>query len=128
MPQPSLIVPMSVEALCVNATAETTGVHFVGAAANFHELPVRSPDGQYLLGEPYLGQSISKFPAQTLEPGVHLHWALPDALTHGADSDGRGIALPAVPNRWLVVRLHTRGKDQATAATELKAWIVESDH
>src|SRR4051794_22439756 len=39
--------------------------------------------------------------------GVHLHWALPDALTHGrAQSGSERIEFPYVPNRWLIVRFN----------------------
>lgn len=38
--------------------------------------------------------------------GVHLHWALPDALTHGGAADvGAQFSFPLVPNRWLIARL-----------------------
>src|SRR5436189_2625343 len=43
--------------------------------------------------------------------GVHLHWALPDALTHGVKPAGDAkapIQFPLVPNRWLVVRFETK--------------------
>src|SRR5215217_1263791 len=51
--------------------------------------------------------------------GLHLHWALPDALTTGHHHDHKAI-FPAVPNRWLVRRLDHTGALQ-------KSWIVESD-
>ncbi|CAA9303316.1 MAG: hypothetical protein AVDCRST_MAG61-1220 [uncultured Friedmanniella sp.] len=47
-------------------------------------------------------------PFAPLEPkpaGVHLHWALPDALLRGKQVDGAtSITLPALPDRWAVVR------------------------
>jgi hypothetical protein len=67
-----------------------------------------------------------------LDPGVHLHWALPDGLTRGAaartapgsDLDGDPVDFPAVPNRWLVIRSKPAGTgDFAVTA----AWMVESD-
>ena len=57
--------------------------------------------------------------ALVFPPGLHLHWALPDALTTGQHHDG-SMQFPAVPNRWLVRRLDNRGQVQ-------KSWIVESD-
>lgn len=40
-----------------------------------------------------------------LEAGVHLHWALPDALCTGEVQPGTGAAcFPAVPDLWLVLR------------------------
>lgn len=44
-----------------------------------------------------------------LEPGVHLHWALPDALTRARFSDrahGGHSLFPGVPDLWLVVRFN----------------------
>lgn len=44
----------------------------------------------------------------TLEPGVHLHWALPDALTSGrilTDKTQEAV-FPGVPDVWLVVRVN----------------------
>ncbi len=49
--------------------------------------------------------------------GLHLHWALPDALTTGRHRGDR-TKFPAVPNRWLVRRSDKNGQ---------KSWIVESD-
>lgn len=46
--------------------------------------------------------------AAVLEPGVHLHWALPDALTRARtltpDDGDQAVIFPAVPDRWLVLR------------------------
>ena len=51
--------------------------------------------------------------------GVHLHWAMPDALMRGSHVEGAtSITMPALPDRWVVVRtllpvggrlVHTRG-------------------
>lgn len=41
-----------------------------------------------------------------LAQGVHLHWALPDALTRG-HIDGNALQFPALPDRWLVLRFAT---------------------
>lgn len=54
-----------------------------------------------------------------LGKGVHLHWALPDSLTRGEESD-EGTTFPEVPNRWLVTRKRA-GKIE-------KQWVVESDY
>ncbi len=37
-------------------------------------------------------------------PGVHLHWAMPDALLRGRSAPDGSLALPALPDRWVVVR------------------------
>src|SRR5262249_26204552 len=57
-----------------------------------------------------------------LRAGMHLHWALPDALTRGRQAEGGGprAEFPAVPNRWLVRRTGGGLPD--------RAWVVESDY
>lgn len=61
--------------------------------------------------------------------GVHLHWAMPDALLRGTlDTAGQGTAnrlgLPVLPDRWVVVRLlHPDG----AARPEVSAWVLEAD-
>jgi hypothetical protein len=65
-----------------------------------------------------------------LEPGVHLHWALPDALTcarippKGSDA----LALfPGVPDLWLVVRLNPGGAaGPRRRQRSWRAWVVDS--
>ena len=58
-------------------------------------------------------------------PGIHLHWALPDALTHGKESiTGEQVEFPLVPNRWLIARFSTL-KDKPWWACKL--WVVQSD-
>lgn len=69
------------------------------------------------LSEEILSQPLET-PNLLLKAGVHLHWALPDALTRGVHS-AHGVSFPAVPNRWMVVR---------TVQNEVKRWIVESDY
>ncbi|MCO6003553.1 hypothetical protein NE236_00990 [Actinoallomurus purpureus] len=49
---------------------------------------------------------------------MHLHWALPDALTR-MGQDGGDTAVPAVPDRWLV----TRSRDGVIEGQ----WVIESD-
>ena len=59
-----------------------------------------------------------------LKAGVHLHWALPDALTKGVIGEN-GTRFPAVPDRWLVTR--SRKEKDGTERIEHQ-WIVESDY
>lgn len=59
-----------------------------------------------------------------LKAGVHLHWALPDALNRGSRPDKNPrIQFPVVPNRWLITRVST---NPTTIGN--KKWIVESDY
>jgi hypothetical protein len=57
-------------------------------------------------------------------PGVYLHWALPDALTRGAGSaSDPAVRFPALPDRWLVVRLSSQ---QDAARRPVTAWVIEA--
>ena len=59
--------------------------------------------------------------------GVHLHWAMPDALLRGSLADrgqGNRLALPPLPDRWLVLRLLVpRGATQPA----VRGWVLEAD-
>ncbi|WP_127529486.1 hypothetical protein [Paenibacillus kobensis] len=111
-----LIVPMSVEALCINNQTQET---FFGPTADF---------GGLSGGKPYLSDSVAALPMVTLERGIHLHWALPDAFTHGIrDEETDRILFPAVPNRWLVTRIHTTNTNPDSPVLSTRSWVVESD-
>ncbi len=57
--------------------------------------------------------------------GVHLSWALPDAVTHGHQvGPGTEIDFPHVPNRWLVLRFSAAAKNHWSC----RLWVVESDY
>jgi hypothetical protein len=125
--EPRLLVPIDVQALVVPPGGGTD-------AAEWADVARRLPEGR----EPPAGAAPS---ASTLsapppftpvkggrEPGVYLHWALPDALTRARVAQQPGdvgspaqLGLPAVPNRWLVVRLGG-GVPRRSAA-----WVVESE-
>ena len=74
--------------------------------------------------------------------GVHLHWAMPDALMRGSHVEGAtSITMPALPDRWVVVRtllpvggrlVHTRGwvvdavKGSVTPLTDYSGTTVDA--
>ena len=70
-----------------------------------------------------------------LEQGVHLHWAMPDALMTGDevhDPDevlsteiplSEMFTFPSLPERWLILRHWTL----PNGTPSVKAWIVESE-
>ena len=63
-------------------------------------------------------------------PGVHLHWALPDALLRGrlqesgTDAD-TGLALPVLPDRWAVVRILA---PRRAAQAAVQGWVLEAEN
>lgn len=78
------------------------------------------------LSDTILGDNIETSPFSTGEPleaGVHLHFILPDALTHGEENSGT-FRYPAIPNRWLVARIM---KEESPRFSH-RLWIVESDY
>lgn len=111
----TLLVPIHLDALRL---AEPLGV--VTPPADFTSLPWTDGTRDINPDTPYLSEAVVARPFQDenlrLPPGIHLHWALPDALTRAA-ADG---TFPPVPNRWLVART---GADGSVAQ-----WVVESDY
>ena len=65
------------------------------------------------------------FSAGTTRPaGVHLHWAMPDALLSGGHDPTTGtLVMPPLPDRWTVVRtLQPNGQRQAIAT----GWVIDA--
>jgi hypothetical protein len=113
-----LLVPMALQALLVNKLVQNDATRQFQRwendydAANQFENPIPQPF-QNLKNQP---------PPQ----GVHLHWRLPSALTHGRAKGTDPVKFYYVPNRWLVARLAST-KD-ATSAPTLTAWVIQSDY
>jgi hypothetical protein len=114
-----LVVPVHLDALYLAQDRYVTE-----PTADFTRLPHIEPmSGQDVHADlPYLSEIILSKPFQDqrlqLKKGIHLHWALPDALTQAEQRDGQTY-FHAVPNRWLI----TRTRD----TTIEEQWIVESD-
>ena len=113
---PRVKVPVDVQALVVtDTTQEKRG-----------DLKVGGADPTSTAAEPMETDPFSI--VDPLAPGVHLHWALPDALTAASpdeDSDSLDLGLPPLPDRWLVCRIGSRsGVDGRRPVT---GWIIESD-
>jgi hypothetical protein len=117
-----LLVPMNLEALVVGQS--DAGAQWVNLKPDFRGVYRRDQ----VLGQ-QLGTPLEFSPSMLgLKPGVHLHWALPDGLTHGvAPENGGSPEFPAIPNRWLVVRFWDQNGANQSLALKAKAWIVESD-
>lgn len=111
-----LLVPIHVDALLVGQKPR----HF-----SWTDL---SPDYTKLERDFFLGadlRDLSGSSSSALRPGLHLHFKLPAALTHGTSTaSGAELNFPRLPNRWLVMRYY-----QAPSSSNLltKAWIIRSD-
>lgn len=116
---PRVLVPIAVDALVV------TGQETAWADCAMTSPPAASgdtlTDARSLMPRPFSDLAGPR------QPGVYLHWALPDGLIKGTVStDARGVAdvvLPAAPDRWLILRL----SDGATSARRaVTGWVLES--
>jgi hypothetical protein len=128
---PRVLVPIAVDALVVETAA--------AAGSVWADVAIDPLDRDAARPAPF--DTITGRPA-----GVHLHWALPDALTRGAQPDAPDDAplaagadpfaeqpetidagateFPAVPDRWLVARIVAGAT--TTAVRTVAAWVVES--
>lgn len=119
----TLVVPIDVKAVCVGQVDATEGTpHFAGATVVW-ENAGRGPGAQAFLGA-NVWRSPNAAPWQRLEQGVHLHWALPDAMTHAAVTKTK-LDFPNAPNRWVVTRFVVTGRPGAVP--ESRSWVVDSD-
>ncbi|WP_416906125.1 hypothetical protein [Micromonospora echinospora] len=123
-----LAVPVRIDALWLPAQRTVAG-----PVADFTRLPYRDPvTGRDVHpDQPFLSDGILPAPFEeelTLQAGVHLHWALPDALTRLVHGPQEGVPgrrreaaaqPPRVPDRWLVTRTDPDGRRAR--------WVVESD-
>ncbi|MCB9763653.1 MAG: hypothetical protein H6739_28045 [Alphaproteobacteria bacterium] len=116
MPVRVLVVPVHLDALVLDAPQNV-----VRPTADFTRLPWTDGQRDHNSDVANLAEAVAAQPFQdldlVLQPGVHLHWALPDALTEGAHSD-EGARFPAAPNRWMVIR---------RSGSAVRRWMVESD-
>lgn len=85
---------------------------------NYRSL-IKNPAGEKLESGYFAGVG-------SMEPGIHLHWILPDQYTHGIQKEEQGeMIYPVVPNRWMITRLSY--VDDEKMQMKKKTWIVESD-
>lgn len=68
-------------------------------------------------------------PGQPRPAGVHLHWAMLDALLRGElkstpDGASNRLALPPLPDRWVVLRLLL---PTGAARPVVTGWVLEAD-
>ena len=75
-----LLVPIHLDALVI-----TKDLYVLGSMADFSRLPYFNGSRDVHPDTAYLSEEILSHPFRSqdlpLKPGIHLHWALPDALT-----------------------------------------------
>lgn len=109
------LIPMQIEAVIIPENDRTT---YANINPNFNSLKI-VPSGEAIEASPF---TINDTPE---EAGIHIHWILPEEVTHGRHEENE-IVYPPMPNRYLVTRLSvSSGKDGTQTAR--KTWIVESD-
>lgn len=119
LPEPgaaTLVVPCQLDALAINEPIHSAGQTWNRWTMKYDRL------NQYTNPMPAPFTNEDRSPPDI---GVHLHWAVPDGLTHGVeDPPGSGqFTYPYLPNRWLVVRMVTA----ADATPVVSAWVIEAD-
>lgn len=118
-----LIATLDVAALVVSQADVNAQSLALPAMADFSSLSPGQNPAPYI-SQSVLGGSAPFVDGEVLSLGVHLHWSLPRQLTRGhVKSDGKGLAFPGVPDRWLVTRFLVKGDEPAQA----RSWVVESD-
>ena len=110
----SLLVPIDVRALVASRGA--SGADWAATTPSYADLDHGVTLGDQLAPAPFTPRSGPP------EPGVHLHWAMPDALTHGTQKRDGTTEFPLLPNRWAVARLWTVG-----GQVRMRAWVLVSD-
>ncbi|GJM33960.1 MAG: hypothetical protein DHS20C18_29610 [Saprospiraceae bacterium] len=113
-----VLVPVHLDALFLSHDQLVAG-----PKADFTRLPYLRNGQDHQSDAPFLSEEILTKPFHNenlhLKAGIHLHWALPDALTKTLDGKDSSH-FPTVPNRWLISRIRNGQKE--------KTWVVESDY
>jgi hypothetical protein len=111
-----VLVPVDVQALYVPTDSTETAV----------VLPfgLTEPDGK-----PAAPMPAPFDPGIVRPPGVHLHWAMPDALLRGTlktvpDGTTNRLSLAALPDRWLVLRLVAPNDGRQVV---VRGWVICAD-
>ena len=109
-----VLVPIDVQALVVAANSAEPMVRL--------PLSIAAPDGAPPAPATDILADGPPRPA-----GVHLHWAMPDALLRGKLADNGStnrLSLPPLPDRWVVLRVVA---PRGASAPVVRGWVIEAD-
>jgi hypothetical protein len=113
-----LLVPVDLQALVVPADGGEPMLRLPMLLAGDGGVP----DSQHGMPAPFAD-------GQPRPAGVHLHWAIPDALLRGRleqvdDGQANRLSLPPLPDRWVVLRilLSSGGREPV-----VRGWVLEAD-
>ncbi|MBW2569004.1 MAG: hypothetical protein JRE47_06450 [Deltaproteobacteria bacterium] len=130
----NLIVPVNIKALCIGniETDESKDiVKLAKATSDFSSLPYYSDNKNHNEG-PYISDKVNSKPFETSgidpEPGIHIHWTLPEALSSGINNKDGDIIFPLIPNRWMVTRIVNQNYTSENSSISTKSWVIESDY
>src|SRR5271170_6314032 len=115
-----LLVPIRIDALLVGVKQPSAELfQWTNLTPDFFMLRK-----QYWFGShPQLYKTFQDAGKEFMPPGVHLHFRLPRALTHGIQKEAGPIEFPPIPNRWLVQRAWR----DSTKKLNHKAWLIKGD-
>ena len=117
-----LLVPIRIDALVVGGEPPSDQLfQWTNLTPDFYLL--KSPDWYLFGSDPELYKLFEKADPAFMAPGIHLHFRLPRALTHGTQEGSEPVKFPRIPNRWLVQR---SWRDSAKNRRH-KAWLIKSD-
>ena len=112
-----LLVPVDVQALVVPQGGDEPMLRLPMLVAG---------DG---VDDPSKGMPPPFAAGQARPAGVHLHWAMPDALLRGRleqrdDGASNRLSLPQLPDRWVVLRIVLPAGGGQPA---VRGWVLEAD-
>jgi len=115
-----LLVPVDVQALYVPPGGDEKMVRL--------PMLVAGPDG-HGVADPEDGMPDPFSAGEARPAGVHLHWAMPDALLRGTleqreDAAANRLSLPVLPDRWVVLRIVL---PQGATESVVTGWVLEAD-
>lgn len=111
----AVLYPMHIEGILVGDNSEET--------ANINEdydSFFISPAGNQLVPDVF-NSNIGEY-----DPGIYLHFILPEEWTHGVQSEDGSIIYPILPDRWLITRYAVLERPGQPMKLFKKDWILES--